>query len=380
MGEIYSPIWNGEIEPLAIVKIDEDRDDSPVIDNICEIIKYLEDKAQNNSNTFRLQNWHINRIRTTSDGTEITLSQPKLGRQIKLKGDEKDMRRRFNALWIRPGMSIDIKVCLEPRDRVIEKNQNEIDNLIKKSFDRIPTSIALLEKWHEWTKEIPLEPFEILKYQCQLKGLFGTIHGDLNANNILYPDGENTGFLIDFANTKNEGLIAFDLSSLEERVWRHHLIPRLLLTAKNLALSPDRPDETILKLLHLCLKSSDFHHGDLSLFESKIRDIEGCQSVSMDLFLPITNALRLIHSIREFALMQLEPAISINDPQMCYALGTAFLTRVTRSIEHKSYHPDILSQSQVLVYLCASYYLSKVVCMEVECSNSIESKRSLEKA
>jgi Ternary complex associated domain 9 len=362
MGETYAPIWNGKIEPLSTVKLDEDRDDSPTIDNIYEIIKYLEDKAiLENSNTFRLQNWHINRIRTSSGGTEITLSHPKLGRQIKLKGDKEDLRRRFNSLWIRPGMSIDVKVFLESHDRVIEKNHNEIDNLIKKSFDQIPTSIALLQKWHEWTKEKPLDPFEILKYQCQIKGLFGTIHGDLNANNILYPDNENTGFLIDFANTKNEGLIAFDLSSLEERVWRHHLIPRLLLTAKNLALCPDRPDETILKILHLCLKSSDFHYGDLSLFESKIRGIEGCQSISMDLFLPITNALKIIHSIREFALTQMKPSISINDPQMCYALGTAFLLRVTRSIEHKSYHPDILSQSQVLIYLCASYYLSKFV-------------------
>jgi hypothetical protein len=361
VGETYSPIWEGKIIPLSEVNIDilQGQTESADISSELSLVNNIEGQASKN---FHLRGWQTNRIRLTSlDEIEITLSHPQLGRQIKATGEKEDLSRRFYALWIRPGMSIDFIISIESREKVIEDNLQKVNQIIQNFFEA-NSAEELLTEFCKLTQGNTVKPFEILKEcQCKIKGLFGTIHGDLNANNILYPDGENTGFLIDFANTKTEGLIAFDLSSLEERVWRHHLIPRILVTARNLAPSSKDADKTILGILNICLKSCDFQNGGLSLFESKIREIEGCHYASMNLFLPIINAIKIIHTIRRFAFTQIKPAISIDQPQMCYALGTAFLLRVTRTIEHKDYTPEILSQAQVLIYLCASYYLDKVV-------------------
>jgi Ternary complex associated domain 9 len=358
MGEAYFPIWNAKINPLIDVDINEKKYETLTEDSIFKIIDNIESNSQNK--TFWLDNWQINRVRTKPNKTEIVLSHPQLGRQIKATGQEEDIRKRFNSLWIRSGMTISCMVSIDSRSQEISDNLEVINGLTESSF-KISAN-ELLKKWSEYTQQKQIEPFGILnENQYQIKGLFGTIHGDLNTNNILYPDGENIGFLIDFANTKKDGLIAFDLSSLEARIWGYHLIPQMLLIARSIAPSSMQFCETALKILHLCLESSDLHYGDLSLFESKVRGIEGCQFVTMDLFLPVTNALKMIHSIREFSMTQIEPGISIKDLQMCYALGVSSLVRVKSPIADKSYSQEIIDQARILAYLCASYYLSKVV-------------------
>jgi hypothetical protein len=358
MGEAYFPIWNAKINPLIDVDINEKKYETLTEDSIFKIIDNIESNSQNK--TFWLDNWQINRVRTKPNKTEILLSHPQLGRQIKVTGNEEDIRKRFNSLWIRSGMTISCMVSIDSRSQEILDNLEVINGLTESSF-KISAS-ELLKKWSEYTQQKQIEPFGILnENQYQIKGLFGTIHGDLNTNNILYPDGENIGFLIDFANTKKDGLIAFDLSSLEARIWGYHLIPQMLPIARSIAPSSMQFCETALKILHLCLESSDLHYEDLSLFESKVRGIEGCQFVTMDLFLPVTNALKMIHSIREFSMTQIEPGISIKDLQMCYALGVSSLVRVKSPIADKSYSQEIIDQARILAYLCASYYLSKVV-------------------
>jgi Ternary complex associated domain 9 len=358
MGEAYFPIWNAKINPLIDVDINEKKYETLTEDNIFKIIDNIESNSQNKN--FWLDNWQINRIHTKLNKTEILLSHPQLGRQIKVTGHEEDIHKRFNSLWIRSGMTISCMVSIDSRYQEISDNLKVINGLTESSF-KISAS-ELLKKWSEYTQQKQIEPFGILnENQYQIKGSFGTIHGDLNTNNILYPDGENVGFLIDFANTKKDGLIAFDLSSLEARIWGYHLIPQMLPIARSIAPSSMQFCETALKILHLCLESSDLHYGDLSLFESKVRGIEGCQFVTMDLFLPVTNALKMIHSIREFSMTQIEPGISIKDLQMCYALGVSSLVRVKSPIADKTYSQEIIDQARILAYLCASYYLSKVV-------------------
>jgi hypothetical protein len=229
-------------------------------------------------------------------------------------------------------------------------NHSEEDIIDISTIEDIKIALqAVIDKWvapntiysgKNWT--IP-NPFErILNVELsskKLSGSVGVIHGDLNLNNILYPEGENVGFLIDFAKTKNNGLVAFDVAWLEVHIWNKYVFPEILVrysvgNTENLDVN---------QILFLSLESAD---GNQKGIHSRI-----IRSPSS----PLSSTLKIIDSIRDFTQQKL-PQVGIEEQHYC--LGVSFL-RYSKFPELDDVK-EISDKINVLSFLAAAYYLSKM--------------------
>jgi Ternary complex associated domain 9 len=265
--------------------------------------------------------------------------------------DKEKLENRFGALWARLGMNVEIVIDIDSENTAVKKYYEKIE-----AASKHPSVKDLLDSWKE-TLEIQedvKDPFDIVKYGFEFKGLSGTIHGDLNLNNILCPEGEQVGFLIDFPKARKDGLIAFDLAWLEVRIWRYYLIPNII----SLAALFSNSKEISYKMLHSALKSSDFAGDSSKLFNSFADHDKEYGYIGSELLAPISNSLKIISTIREFSRQKL--SISIKEKQMRYGLGVSFLNNCKYAVKTKNYFNDP-EEINVLSYLAASYYLSELI-------------------
>ncbi len=233
--------------------------------------------------------------------------------RVYLTGDRTDICLRFGATWIRPGMLVNVLVCLDGK---AQKQQNVNDNL--SAFDlsewgenqpKLDKVELILEKFREvnnldkkWLRS-PLEVFGNPFYQddkyITITGHAAPIHGDLNLNNILYPVSETCGWLIDFERVKEQGLIAFDLAKLEGEIWINHLLSYLQELA---AISPEDIASSCFQLLYFSLQALDFSGDEVAFFKTRIGSTESFSSMSETLLIPVANAFRVIKAIRIFGM------------------------------------------------------------------------------
>ncbi|OCR02916.1 hypothetical protein BCD67_03205 [Oscillatoriales cyanobacterium USR001] len=332
LGDVLPSFYTGKLIPLTAIEslkfLDEDTASndvfvipSPTVEETREIgwekalakLNELNELiVKNPDQKVLLSGWKLLYIdvKETAEEANIILVHPLLGMRVYLTGDRTDICLRFGATWIRPGMLVNVLVCLDSK---AQRQQNVYDNLsafelpksgkntskldivqlILKKFQKVN---KLDKKWLHSPLEVFGNPFYDDKY-ITITGHAAPIHGDLNLNNILYPVSETCGWLIDFERVKEQGLIAFDLAKLEGEIWINHLLPYLQELA---AISPEDIVSSCFQLLYFSLQSLDFSGDEVAFFKTKISSTESFSSMSETLLIPVANAFRVIKAIRIF--------------------------------------------------------------------------------
>lgn len=176
---------------------------------------------------------------------QIILRHPDLGFRIICRF-KPDNTTPWLPLWARIGMPITltIKLDAEPVSELPYKhltaNLEQCGDLHDLLF---PTSAP------------PLLPLSLTFPAKQ-----GTIHGDLNLENIIFsgiaPESgsHESGWLIDFERSRADGLVAFDYAKLEIELFHHHILAAIL------ELGVDDPDRchAILSCLLQAIDASTF--------------------------------------------------------------------------------------------------------------------------
>ncbi len=257
-----------------------------------------------------------------SDTGEITLAHPDLGWRIRLRGKADDIRRRFGAIWARPGMPVDVVVCIEKKNRETEK----IEQKLQAAF----TSVGIKKKNASWLK--PFEeasgreklpnPFDLfgengMPFSFTIPAHEAPIHGDLNLHNILFSGDSGPGWLIDFDRANLHGMPAFDLAKLEAEIWHHHLFPLL----KDIASGADDENEGCLKLLNAALTAADAECSG-EMFTTLVRTKKIVNEATNGLLLPVCNLLDVIDMVREFGRKKLK----LDDAECRWALASYLFT------------------------------------------------------
>ena len=257
-----------------------------------------------------------------SDTGEITLAHPDLGWRIRLRGKADDIRRRFGAIWARPGMPVDVVVCIEKKNRETEK----IEQKLQASF----TSVGIKKKNSSWLtlfekaadREGLPNPFDLfgengMPFSFTIPAHEAPIHGDLNLHNILFSGDSGPGWLIDFDRANLHGMPAFDLAKLEAEIWHHHLFPAL----KDIASGAKGKNEVCLKLLNAALTAADAEFPG-EMFTSLVRTKEIVSGAKDGLLLPVCNLLAVISVAREFGRNKLK----LDDAECRWALAAYLFT------------------------------------------------------
>jgi Ternary complex associated domain 9 len=324
---------------------------------LIEVIEELDSKLEKKE-IFCLRGWSLLRL---FSGGELILYHPLIRSHMKISGDIKDLNR-FNALWVKPGNKIDLVIKLdkekslffEDKKKILEKslitenNERRVFFSDDKSGKSVSSLNNIIDRWKEsiavYTEKDEnlnfLDPFEImLENKNIFNGHRSAIHGDLNLNNILYPEDENVGFLIDFAKTKKDGLIAYDFAFLEVRIWVRYLLPAILIR-----FSTD--DKVIMSSGQILFLALELANGKSRGIHSKI--VYNPSS-------PVYNALKIIDSIRRLIKHRLP---QVTEEEHNYCLGVSFL-------KHAQYGGldnvnEIADKINVMAFLVASYYLSKM--------------------
>jgi hypothetical protein len=311
-------------------------------ENLTEIIDSLNNKLSKGA--FRLRGWCLSRL--FNDG-EIILHHPVIKSQLKLK-PKLDNLHRFNALWMKPGHYLDLVIALDSTESLFLSHQKTILEKSKLIFPNVDNLQKVIEEWkdsnyiyfqekEDLTIFNPLET--ILNSKIPLTGYSGAIHGDLNLNNILYPEDENVGFLIDFAKTKKDGLIAYDFAFLEVHIWIRYLLPNILIS-----FSPDNlADLSISQILFLSL---ELVNGNQRGIHSRFISSPSSR---------LHNALKIIASIRQLVKQKLP---EITPEEQYYCLGASFLKY--SKFPGLDNVAEISDKINVLSFLAAAYYLSKM--------------------
>ncbi|MDF0554056.1 hypothetical protein [Kamptonema sp. UHCC 0994] len=335
LGDVLPSFYTGKLIPLTAIEsldfLDQDTASndvfvipSPTVEKTSEadwqkvfakLNELNELIVKNPAQKVLLSGWKLFYIdvKETAEEANIVLVHPLLGMRVYLTGDRTDICLRFGATWIRPGMLVNVLVCLDSK---AQKQQNVNNNLSafhwskseenKPKLDKVE---LILEKFREvnnldkkWLRS-PLEVFGNLFYQddkyITITGHAAPIHGDLNLNNILYPASETCGWLIDFERVKEQGLIAFDLAKLEGEIWINHLLPYLQELA---AISPQDIVSSCFQLLYFSLQALDFSGDEGAFFKTKIGSTESFSLMSETLLIPVANAFRVIKAIRIFGM------------------------------------------------------------------------------
>jgi hypothetical protein len=293
----------------------------------------------------------------------IIVVHPILGIRVYLRGCAEDIRLRFGATWIRPGMQVNVLVELDNQEEKLNHTYANLSRFGKlDNDDNSGVDLKIIQNFKEVNKISTLEipsPIDIFRSQvCEPKnytsflGYAAPIHGDLNLNNILYAANETVGWLIDFERVKEQGLVAYDLAKLEGEIWIHHLLPYL----KELAsLSPAQLVKNCYQLLYFCLQSSEFSGDEGEFLKTKVRSEEQFNFVSELLLTPITNLLKVIKSIREFGFSKCK----ITKEELKWSLSTYFLN--TARLHFPPEKSDQNNYIKVLAFLASAWHLIDIV-------------------
>jgi hypothetical protein len=321
-----------------------------------------------------LDGWHLYSVEWENgdlgNGT-LTLIHPDLGIKILLRGKGEDIRLRFDATWIRPGMAVKVLACLDTNNEEQEKIKRKInENLsnigwlmnVDKApittdiFDYILRKFAQANAVNQSSLTSPFKVFgqnSLLPYHYTIAAHAGVIHGDFNLNNLLYTSGDSVGWLIDFELVKPKGMIAFDLAKLEVEIWNHHLSPYLATVAKIIA--GDHGDSSY-KLLDWCLQALDFPGDETAFFISKVKSAETFCETSESLLVPITNALKLIKAIRRFALEKCK----LTPGELKWALSAYFFNAIKFKSQNDKYK-SATPCTAIFAFLASAWHLDAVL-------------------
>jgi Ternary complex associated domain 9 len=365
MGEDFFPCYEGELIPINEIPDRVDRvvhaSDIHTFKN-SENQEILDTSALDNlqdQEMFWLKGWQIAWTEDwkTAEGTShtkcVVLSSRLLRHQIRLKTtDIKDFERRFNGIWIKPNIGVELVAKLNNANDSMTWDRQKILKLSGHSTVRELTNSLKIQAVDNNENDLIIDPFDILKNKCIFQGRKAVRHGDLNPNNILYPKNDEVGFLIDFARTKNNELIAFDMAWMEVQLWNYYVFPRLIEIAKKTGEVPLRLHQILL----LSLKSIDPTQQDLESWR-----------FSNNLSSPLKNSFKIINSIRQFTIDKLT---EISTEEQNYSLGISFLRHSRfnmhydedkdKDVKDKLEKIDINNKSKVMSFLAATYYLSKM--------------------
>ena len=317
-----------------------------------------------------LSGWHLSAIEwqesDLGDGS-ITLVHPDLGMRILLRGRSEDIRLRFGATWIRPGMPVKLLACLDTNNQELERIRKKIAQNIShlnclSDANNNPASDILGAILNEFGEKSGLKnqqlisPFQvfgrdsILPCHYTISARAGAIHGDLNLNNILYPANETVGWLIDFELVKEQGMIAFDLAKLEVEIWNHHLSPYLALIA---TLSNSDRISSCYQLLYWCLQALDFPGDEKEFFLIKIKSSKEFPFIVSDrLIMPVNHTLKALKTLRIFGLEKCH----LTQNEIKWALAAYFFNSV--KFQSTSKLNEFSGYSPIFAFLASAYHLN----------------------
>jgi Ternary complex associated domain 9 len=314
-----------------------------------------------------LKNWTFNRI----DGNVVTLTHPKTQATIKLRSQSvPDITKRFNTLWLKSGMLVNVNAIVDAANQDIkERFYNPKAWKICSQPDDFPAKLVeLIDRWNN-VNEQKLDREKHIFYYFQgdnafsikpQNGKFGVIHGDLNLNNILYAENEIIGFLIDFANAKSEGLVAFDIAWLETQIWNNFLFPNIVELARRSPSGRTEHAEEICFLLNLAIESINNTNYPDRLFSAQISGTR----TDDPLMICILNTLKVTSSARK--LMTKKLGIPFKHGDINYALAVSFLRHTRFNIGANTAQSSEWIGNQS--FLCANYYLNKYI-NDIELAN-----------
>lgn len=279
----------------------------------------------------KLDGFHLLEIEWDNDGNtgEITLAHPDLGWRIRLRGKADDIRRRFGAIWTRPGLPVEVSVIIEEKNQEFEKIKRKLRTAFAKTGidTKLEGKESDSEKWLDKLVSMAgtyslVNPFELFDGEKQIPYSFtitahqSPVHGDLNLHNILFSGEAGPGWLIDFDRSNLCGMPAFDLAKLETEIWHHHLFPLLEKLTNGMV------DKAIrcLKLLHAAQTAADADCNSGEIFVSLVRTGEIIKEATDGLLLPVCNLLSVIATIREFGRERLK----LDDTELHWALASYF--------------------------------------------------------
>lgn len=253
------------------------------------------------------------------DSGQITLAHPDLGLRIRLRGQGADIRRRFGAGWVRPGLPVRVAACIDPtsleRERIALPIESASRALGCGALD------DLLGAFRAQSRVVLKDPFEVfcgggLPHHFTIEAHAGPIHGDLNLGNLLFAGSDGPGWLIDFECAREQGMQAYDLAKLEVEICRFHLFPLLEELA---AVFPDEKGVQfkLLHWAHLALRSPE--HSE-EVFESNLRSFNLFSGATENLLVPLRKILRVIAEVRVFCLRHLR----LLDSELQWALAAYY--------------------------------------------------------
>lgn len=252
------------------------------------------------------------------DSGQITLAHPDLGLRIRLRGSGADIRRRFSAGWVRPGLPVRVAVCIDRKNQDYEKLERLIQSAstelgfgtVREFFDAFTahTGVALRD---------PVEMFcnGGIPYSHVVDAHEGPIHGDLNLGNILFAES-GPGWLIDFEYSSEHGMVVYDLAKLEAELWRFMLFPAL----EQLALVFPKEKGVHFKLLHWAHGALESAADSGETFAKSVRSHPAFSAIKEDELLPARALLGVIATVRKFALRKM----SLSDSELRWALAAYF--------------------------------------------------------
>jgi Ternary complex associated domain 9 len=323
-----------------------------------------------------LDGWLLTEIKTRKEeenedkdySCNITLTDPDTKVKIKLRGKTQDIIKSFSALWIRLGMPVRIFFELDSANEDIEITKKRLMkrwNGIRLDANPAPSWDAVKKELHDlWIRyDQPKREYEdLIDFFVQgdftdkkLKHIkLGGIHGDLNLNNILYPKDNTVGFLIDFSESKLDGLAAFDLAWLEAQIWNYYLFPNIVELVGLLPSDKNNKHEKICELLKLALTAINTTANPNELFAANT-GINLPPSTARNC---IENVLTITYKIRKMITDKLE--IEFRGIDVNYALTVCFYRQAKFDIDltNKSQKSDWIN---LLSYLCSIHYFDKLV-------------------
>jgi hypothetical protein len=303
------------------------------------------------------------------DEGNIILVHPILGMRVYLRGCAEDIKLRFGATWIRPGMQVNVLVYLDnktQRLKNIYENLSGFDEFDNHDYPEVDLKVIRnfqdANKISQLCLPSPLiclpSPLNVFgegfchpDNYISLLGYAAPIHGDLNLNNILYAANETVGWLIDFERVKDQGLVAYDLAKLEGEIWINHLLPYI----RELAiLSPEQVVDNCYQLLYFCLQSSEFSGDEAEFFKTKVKSDQKFAVISDALFNRITNLLKVIKSIRDFGLFKCQ----LTKPELKWALSAYFFNAARLHFPPREDKKE--NYITVLAFLASAWHLMEI--------------------
>lgn len=319
-----------------------------------------------------LSGWHLVAIdweEINSGNGTVTLVHPDLGMRVLLRGRSEDIRLRFGATWLRPGVSVKVLAYLDVKNQELERIRRKIqENFCSLNWlidvERNQATDVFECVLNDFKTANKLErsltsPFDVfgdnsrLPHHYTMSGRAGSIHGDLNLNNILYAANETVGWLIDFELVKEQGAIAFDLAKLEVEIWNHHFFPYLATVA---TLSSSPPSHSCYQLLYWCLQALDFPGCEGEFFMTKLRSAKEFAVTSDALFISAINTLKIIKTIRRFGLEQCQ----LTPGELKWALASYSFNTVKFSSQTKKFK-TFSGCTAIFSFLASAWHLEEVL-------------------